>query len=221
MYQHEWFSGAVCQLPTGKAVCIGANYQDHIQEMHSVVNEQAVWFMKPSTAFRALAQGIVIPKAQGVCHHELELVMLIGEPLTHASHQQVQSAIIGIAVGLDLTLREVQKQLKAQGRPWERAKAFDGAAVVSPFIAASEFSDWQTIPFTLRVNNELRQQGNSNMMLRTITAMIAEMSEHFSFLPGDVVYTGTPAGVAALQHGDRVRLSLADYQFDSTVMASN
>jgi 2-keto-4-pentenoate hydratase/2-oxohepta-3-ene-1,7-dioic acid hydratase in catechol pathway len=218
MYYHRSIENNPIDLPVGKVVCVGANYHDHIKEMQSVVNDEAVLFMKPTTALASLQYDVLIPCDQGECHNEAELVFLISEKLTKVDEETALNAISGVAIGLDLTLRDVQKQLKALGRPWERAKAFDGAAVVSPFISAEKFNNLQDIHFSLSVNCELRQQGHSKMMIRTVAQLVSLISQQFTLLPGDVVFTGTPAGVAALQNHDELTLTLENTTFTTRVV---
>lgn len=216
-YQHQNIAGELLNLATGKVVCVGLNYHDHVSEMGSKINDQAVLFIKPSTAVCSLTQPIAIPQNQGECHNEAEVSVLIKQPLTKATPAQAMQAVWGYGIALDLTLREVQAQLKALGRPWERAKGFDGAAPLSPFIEQSAVGDEQNIAFSLTVNGDLRQQGNTELMIRPIAQLLAEISQHFTLLPGDVVLTGTPAGVGALHAGDKLCLTLAEQQFVTEV----
>jgi 2-keto-4-pentenoate hydratase/2-oxohepta-3-ene-1,7-dioic acid hydratase in catechol pathway len=215
MYQHQLLNASI-SLPVGKAVCVGQNYHDHIKEMGSIVNDEAVLFMKPSTAFVGIDTPISIPKT-GECHHEIELVILVNQSLKMVTEQQALQAIAGITVGLDLTLRDVQKQLKALGRPWELAKAFDGSAVVAPFVPLDAFDDIQQLSLSLQVNGELRQQGNTQQMIRPVAQLIALISQHFTLQPGDVIFTGTPAGVSALKPEDKLVMSLEHYRFELSV----
>lgn len=218
MYQHlDWQEKAIT-LPLGKVVCIGQNYQDHIAEMQSKTAPEALFFIKPATALVPLAPSFAIPAARGEVHNELELAVLIAKPLKNASFAEVNEAIWGYGLALDLTLREVQAKLKQLGRPWEIAKGFDGACPMSPLIPKAQVQHPQQLDFSLQVNGELRQQGNSANMIRGITQLISEMSQHFTLLPGDLVLTGTPAGVGPLQVGDTLTLRLADLlKIDSQV----
>lgn len=146
------------------------------------------------------------------------MAVLIAKPLKNASFTEVNEAIWGYGLALDLTLREVQAKLKQLGRPWEIAKGFDGACPMSPLIPKAQVQHPQQLDFSLQVNSELRQQGNSANMIRGITQLISEMSQHFTLLPGDLVLTGTPAGVGPLQAGDTLTLTLADLlKIDSRV----
>ena len=210
MYQHQDWRGQPISLPLGKVVCIGQNYQDHIAEMQSKTAPEALFFIKPATALVPLAPAFRIPAGRGEVHNELELAVLIAKPLKNADFSEVNEAIWGYGLALDLTLREVQAKLKQLGRPWEIAKGFDGACPMSPLIPKAQVQHPQQLDFSLQVNSELRQQGNSANMIRGITQLISEMSQHFTLLPGDLVFTGTPAGVGPLQAGDTLTLTLAD-----------
>ena len=209
-YQHRDIDGNSIALPVGKVVCIGQNYQDHIAEMQSKTAPEALFFIKPATALCSLAPGFSIPSGRGAVHNETELAVLIGKTLKNASVDAVADAIWGYSLALDLTLREVQAELKKLGRPWEIAKGFDGACPVSGFIAANELGDVQQLQFSLTVNGEQRQQGDTRMMIRSVTQIISEMSQFFTLLPGDLVLTGTPAGVGPLYSGDQLELALAN-----------
>lgn len=209
-YQHSSISGEIIGLPAGKVVCIGQNYQDHIAEMQSKTAAEALFFIKPSTALCALAPGFAIPAGQGAVHNETELAVLIAKPLKNADAAAVQEAIWGYSLALDLTLREVQAELKKLGRPWELAKGFDGACPVAGFVSKEKVANPQQLAFQLQVNGETRQHGNTASMIRGISQLISEMSRHFTLLPGDIVLTGTPAGVGPLHSGDALQLQLGD-----------
>ena len=189
---------------------LGRNYAEHARELNNPVPTSPILFIKPSTAVVSLDGGFEIPKNQGECHHELEMSVLIGKPLKNASVDDVKGAILGFGIGLDLTLRDLQNKLKEKSHPWEVAKAFDGANPLSTFIAAEKITNPQNVEIELSVNDVTRQKGNTADMITPLYKLLAYMSQHFTLLPGDVVMTGTPAGVAALQAGDRLVLRLAD-----------
>lgn len=210
-YQHLDSEGNVIALPVGKVVCIGQNYQDHIAEMQSKTAPEALFFIKPTTALCPLSPAFSLVQGRGAVHNETELAVLIGKPLKQADEATAAEAIWGYSLALDLTLRDVQSQLKQLGRPWEVAKGFDGACPVGPFVAKQAITDVQQLDFSLSVNGQLRQQGNTSHMIRSVTTIISEMSQHFTLLPGDIVLTGTPAGVGPLQIGDVLSLQLADH----------
>lgn len=196
----------------GKIVCVGRNYAAHAKELNNPVPTTPILFIKPATSALPISPGFSIPQDKGSVHHELEIAILIAQPLKNAGQAQVASAIAGIGLGLDLTLRDVQSQLKEKGHPWERAKSFDGACPLTDFVSADHFTieQWQRLELTLEKNGMVQQQGSSGDMLFPILPLIAHMSEHFSLQPGDVIMTGTPAGVGPLNVGDELacRLSL-------------
>lgn len=216
-YRHQFQNGQPCSLPAGKLVCVGRNYAAHAKELGNEVPDAPILFMKPSTACVALQEGFTIPTQQGECHHETELCILIGETLKQADENTCRAAIAGVGLGLDLTLRDVQNVLKKKGHPWEVAKAFDGAAPLTPFLLPGEFMDFTQVSFSLQVNGETRQQGDTAQMITPVLALLSYISQHFSLLPGDVVMTGTPEGVAALKAGDQLTLALAGQQWQGQV----
>lgn len=209
-YRHHWMDNTPIDLPVGKAVCVGRNYAAHARELGNEVPGEPLLFMKPATSFCRLEQPLVLPKGQGEVHHEVEMVALIGKPLRDADEETVRYSIEGYGIGLDLTLRDVQNRLKEKGHPWEIAKAFDGAAPLSGFIDARGVSVKQQLKLSLAVNGDVRQSGHTGLMLWPTFALIAHISRHFTLLPGDVVFTGTPAGVGPLHSGDKLQVRLGN-----------
>lgn len=221
MYQHLNNLNLPIELPPGKVVCVGRNYLDHVQEMRSEVTDEALLFMKPKAALCHLHQPVVIPGDKGECHNELELAVLIKNPLKNASEEEALQAIWGVGLALDLTLRKVQSRLKGAGHPWERAKAFDGSCPISGFVPRARFVDLQNLEFSLMVNQKIRQQGNTAAMMRPVLALLAEISAEFSLEPGDVVLTGTPEGVGPLAHGDKITARLtSEIDLTTSVVAA-
>ena len=210
VYQHIDEHAQPINLPVGKVLCVGRNYLMHIQELNNAVPDKPLLFIKPSTSLVTLEEPVLIPRDQGSCHNEIELAILINQPLKNASEAQAEQAIYGYGLALDLTLRDLQDDLKCQGHPWERAKAFDGSCPVSYFVPKSRIADHQNVSFTLQVNGQTRQHGNSKDMLLAINALISEISHTFTLLSGDIVLTGTPKGVGPLYAGDRLEVSLDD-----------
>lgn len=201
-YQHTWIDGSAIDLPVGKAVCVGRNYAAHARELGNEVPDSPILFIKPASALAPFNQHMVIPRDQGEVHHEIEIAVLVNERLQHATAKEVQYNLAGYALALDLTLRDVQNQLKEKGQPWERAKAFDHACPVSGFVDARGVSVRQALELSLTVNGDIRQQGSTAQMLFPIFDLVAHISAVFTLEPGDMVLTGTPAGVAPLQPGD-------------------
>jgi len=206
-YQHQTIDGQPFDWPLGKVVCVGRNYADHARELNNPVPVQPLLFIKPASAVVPMTAPFRIPRDLGQVHFEAELAVLIGKPLTNADEQQAADAIAGIGLGLDLTLRDLQDALKQAGQPWEKAKSFDGACPLSPFVAPDQvkLTDCQ---IRLTVNGELRQQGNSQQMLTPVLELLSYSSRFFTLNPGDVVLTGTPAGVGPVRPEDRLIVEL-------------
>lgn len=201
--------------PLGKIVCVGRNYAAHAKELNNPIPSSPILFIKPASSGVNVESSISIPKDQGSVHHELEIAILIGESLSSCSEKEAQAAIAGVGLGLDLTLRDVQDSLKEKGHPWERAKSFDGACPLSEFVSIDlgpACQNLQHLELTLEKNGQTQQQGSSSDMLFPILGLIMHMSEHFSLKAGDVILTGTPAGVGPLLEGDTLayQLSLND-----------
>jgi 2-keto-4-pentenoate hydratase/2-oxohepta-3-ene-1,7-dioic acid hydratase in catechol pathway len=208
-YQHRYRDGTPADLPVGKVLCVGRNYVDHARELGNPVPERPLVFLKPSTALVTFEDEITLPPGGGVCHFETEVAVLIGSVLKNAEEGQVLPAVAGYGIGLDLTLRELQNQLKEKAHPWELAKSFDASCPLTRFIPRNEISyPQQALEFSLRINGETRQMGCSEDMIFPIPELIRFMSQSFTLLPGDVVMTGTPAGVGPLQDGDELSVSL-------------
>ncbi len=197
-------------LPS-KIVCVGRNYAAHAKELGNAVPEAPILFIKPPSSVRYVSEGIVLPKDVGACHYETELCVKIGgrQPLKNATSEHAQAAISGVTLGLDLTLRDLQNDLKQKGYPWERAKAFDGACILADWLEPQLLPTLNQLSFTLSIDGVMKQQGQAQDMLFNIVTLIAHISQTFSLMPGDVVMTGTPAGVGSLQAGQQLTLTLA------------
>jgi len=212
-YQHQFIetlSGKLspCNLPPGKVVCVGLNYAAHVAEMKSKNIGEPLLFIKPATALTPIQEPIHIPEGRGACHFESEMALLIGQPLKNCSEEDVIKAIAGVGIALDLTLRDLQKQLKEAGQPWEKAKGWDGACPISPFIKTEEVADLQDVGIKLWQNGVLKQDGNTGQMITQVVPLITYISQFFTLLPGDLVLTGTPEGVGPLAVGDTLGLEL-------------
>ena len=209
-YQHQYVDGSVIDLPMGKVVCVGRNYAEHARELNNPVPTEPLLFIKPATSVVPMAPSIKLVQGRGPVHYETEIALLIGAPLSGmVSEEEAEAAIIGVGLALDLTLRELQDQLKAKSHPWERAKAFDGACPLSPFVPKAEAGDLHALSLQLDINGERRQQGSAAEMITPIVALVRHIANQFSLLPGDVVITGTPAGVGVLNPGDELTLVIA------------
>lgn len=216
-YQHHWKDGTPVHLPLGKIVCIGRNYAEHARELNNPVPDEPLLFIKPATSAVHITRPLDFPRDRGAVHFETELAVLIGRPLTNASASEAEGAILGYGLALDLTLRDVQAQLKEKGQPWERAKAFDGACPLSPFVSVDRLRR-DHLTFTLDINRERQQTGDTREMLNPIVPLIVHMSSQFTLLPGDVVLTGTPKGVGPLESGQILSLELEDALFVETTV---
>ncbi|MFT5127641.1 MAG: 2-keto-4-pentenoate hydratase/2-oxohepta-3-ene-1,7-dioic acid hydratase in catechol pathway [Rhodothermales bacterium] len=212
-YTHHDIHGDPIPMPVGKVVCVGRNYAAHAQELNNPLPTQPLLFMKPATSLVPFGPSLRTPQG---AHFEIEIACLIAAPLSSAVEDEVWPAISHLGLALDLTLRDLQSELKEKGHPWERAKAFDGSCPMSPFIPRQNLRTSQ-LRFGLDIDDESRQRGDSDDMLTPIAPLIAEMSQSFSLLPGDIVLTGTPAGVGPLLSGQRLRAFLEDVEFHSCV----
>ena len=188
-----------------KIICIGRNYADHIAELHNEVPAVPVIFLKPETALLQRGQPFFIPDFSQDIHHELELVLRVSKNGRHIDEQFAHTYFDAIGLGIDFTARDLQSELKKKGLPWELSKAFDGSAPISQtFRPAVEFADLTNINFHLDVNGETRQTGNSGLMLHPFAKIISFVSKYFTLKMGDLIFTGTPAGVGPVRVGDQL-----------------
>ena len=194
-----------------KIICVGRNYEKHAKELGNEVPSEPVIFIKPFSAALFGESELTVPKNRGAVHHELELCLKIDKDLNSANPQESREAISEIALGLDLTLRDLQSELKAKSLPWERSKSFDQSAVFTDFAAIAKNVDLQDLDFNLKVNGEIRQQGNSRDMIFSCVELISFVSQEISLQVGDIIMTGTPEGVSALYEGDRLEVELTNY----------
>ncbi|WP_115720696.1 fumarylacetoacetate hydrolase family protein [Gallaecimonas mangrovi] len=208
--QLKWKSGEPLAWPRGKVVCVGRNYAEHAKELGNAVPERPLLFMKPASAIVPADDAFTLDESRGPVHYECELAVVIGKPLTKASEAEAKDAIAGYGLALDLTLRELQSELKQKGHPWELAKAFDGSCVVTELVGTEGFDDLGAIHYQFYQNDELRQDGHSSQMITPILSLLALISQTFTLEPGDLVLTGTPKGVGVLNKGDKLRLVLED-----------
>lgn len=199
-------------LEVGTMFCIGQNYAEHAKEMGSQVSEEPVVFLKPRSAYISDGGKIILPEISSNAHHELELVVIIGKAMKSVSEQDVPGHIAGYAVGIDVTLRDLQKKAKDSGKPWAVAKGFDTSAPISTPVSAEEFSG--QVPFfdlKLYLNGELKQSCNTSEMIRNVEFLLSYISGIFTLYPGDVLFTGTPHGVGKIEKGDVLEAELVNY----------
>ena len=195
-------------IPIGKIVCIGRNYAEHIKELGNQTPDKPVIFIKPASSLVSSGGTVVIPGYSDDCHHEIELAVLIGKTAKDVTAEAALDYVSGYAVALDLTLRDVQGVQKTKGLPWEIAKAFDTSCPLSDFVPASQVDDPQELQLKLTVSGEIRQNGNTRDMMRSIAELIAATSAYFTLEEGDVLLTGTPPGVGRIVSGDRLEASI-------------
>lgn len=190
----------------GNIFCIGRNYTEHVKELRNTKPDEPVVFLKPTSSLVQAGDNIKLPAYSRDVHHECELVIYIKEDAVDVSEEKALNYVGGYAIGLDLTARDVQTELKSKGLPWEKAKGFPTAACVSNFITRDKVNDIQSQDFCLKVNGEIRQQGNSRDMMFSCQQIISYLSRIYGLQAGDIIYTGTPAGVAAIESGDVLEL---------------
>ncbi|ENU29239.1 FAA hydrolase family protein [Acinetobacter sp. 2JN-4] len=207
-----------------KIVCVGRNYAEHAKELGNAIPDRPILFMKPPSSLGSLAQGVSWNQALGECHFECEICLHIAHPISQETDKaKALEAVGAITLGLDLTLRDLQSDLKSKGEPWERAKAFDGACILADWVETDEIGDLQELELILMINGEERQHGFSRDMLFDIGALLVEINQSFSLEAGDVIMTGTPAGVGALHPNDQLTMKLitqtGEYDWDTFVKA--
>ncbi len=193
-----------------KILCIGRNYVDHIKELNNQMPTEPVIFAKPDSALLLKNRPFFIPDFAKEFHHEVEMVVKINRIGKNIAPQFAHRYYEEVGLGIDFTARDLQSKLKEKGLPWEKAKAFDGSAVLSEFISKDEFKNIQDIDFKLEVNGETRQLGNTSLMIHSVDEIIAHVSQYFTLKIGDLIYTGTPAGVGAVKINDRLQGYLGD-----------
>lgn len=187
-----------------KIICIGRNYAEHAKELGNQIPEEPVIFLKPETALLPEGQAMKYPAFTSQLHYECELVVKIAVSATEVAVADAGSCYHEISLGIDFTARDIQDNLKKKGLPWEKAKAFDHAAAVGRFIPKENLPHPGDIHFYLNKNGQKVQDGRSALMLFPIDAIIAHVSLYFKLQPGDLIFTGTPAGVGPCVSGDRL-----------------
>lgn len=202
--------GSALRFPVRRIFCIGRNYAEHAKEMGAAVETgRPMFFCKPADAVVADSADVPYPSATAELHHEVEMVLALGAGGRDVPAECAAALVWGVGVGLDLTRRDLQAQAKAKGHPWDVAKAFDHSAPVSALHQLDGALPGPDTGLRLTVNGELRQQARLGEMIHDLQHLLAALSTLFELKPGDLVFTGTPAGVAALQRGDRFHAELA------------
>lgn len=185
-----------------KIICIGRNYADHISELNNERPTEPVIFMKPDSSILPNKNPFVIPAFSNDIHHEVEILVKICKVGKHIDAKFAHKYYEEIGLGIDFTARDVQNKLKEKGLPWEKAKAFDHSAVIGKFVSKNDFTSLDNINFKLKSNGTTVQEGNTSLMLWKIDELIAYVSQYFTLKIGDIIFTGTPKGVAKVAEGD-------------------
>lgn len=194
----------------GKIICVGRNYLEHAKEFGNEVPEFPLIFLKPASNLAYDGDEIVYPNYSNEMHHEVELVLLIGKLIKNATGEEAEKSIIGYGVGLDMTLRDLQTQLKSKGQPWTLAKCFDTSAVVSEFISTDEYKYNSAEIIVLNKNGNLQQHSSLNKMIFSPAKIVKYISEKMTLEPGDLIFTGTPEGVSKVERGDILKASISN-----------
>lgn len=201
-----------------KIICIGRNYTEHIAELENEKPTDPVIFMKSDTSILLKKQPFFIPDFSKEIHHEVEILVKINKLGKYIDQKFAHKYYNEISVGIDFTARDLQSKLKAKGLPWEKAKAFDGSAVVGKWISKDQFKNINDLNFKLEKDNEIVQQGNTKQMLWKIDELIAYVSQYFTLKIGDIIFTGTPAGVAKVNADERLTGFLEGQQLFSILV---
>jgi acylpyruvate hydrolase len=194
----------------GKIVCVGRNYAEHAKELGNEIPEKPVLFLKPASALIYSGDKIIHPDYGNELHHEVELVLLIGETVKNANIVDAEKAIIGYGVGLDMTLRDVQDGLKKKGHPWTLAKCFDTSAVISDFVLKKDYQLKPDEKLELKVNDVTRQSDTLKSMIFNPVAIVEYISSIMTLEKGDLIFTGTPASVSKVKRGDKLEAKLGE-----------
>ncbi len=195
-------------IEISKIFCIGRNYAKHAKELGNAVPEKPVIFMKSKNSLISEGTKIQIPSHGKELHHEAELVILIGTGGKNIPEAEAKKHIGGFGIGLDLTLRDVQAELKSKGLPWETAKSFDGSAPLGSFVKS--VSKTEDLTIKCFVNGQLRQDGKCSDMIYNVPFLISYLSSIFTLEPGDIIFTGTPDGVGPLLSGDVIKVEISE-----------
>ena len=188
----------------GKIICLGRNYAEHIKELGNEPSELPVIFLKPASALVFSNDKIELPSYSENMHHEIELVLLMGKTVKNADSASAEEAIAAYGVGLDMTLRDLQNQLKSKGHPWTTAKCFDTSALVSGFVSKEDYKYNPDEWITLKVNGADKQKDQLNKMIYPPVKIVEYISKYMKIEEGDLIFTGTPSGVSAVVKGDKL-----------------
>jgi len=209
MRYYQFESSSKENLSIGKLVCLAQTYKKHADEMNSTPAKEPVLFLKPSSSVIFSGESIVLPQKGHQFHHEVEVGVIIGRTVKHIKKEDALDTIKGFAVCLDITARDIQSQAKKQGLPWTISKGFDTFAPLSTVIDSEQVKHPNALAFSLRVNDVLKQQGNTCDLLWSIEEIISYISQIMTLEPGDIILTGTPEGVGEIHPGDTLVADLA------------
>ncbi|MFI1772256.1 fumarylacetoacetate hydrolase family protein [Thalassobellus citreus] len=198
-----------------KLICIGRNYTEHIKELENEKPNDPVVFLKPDTAILLKKQPFFIPDFSDDVHYEVEVLVKINRVGKHIDRKFAHKYYNEIGLGIDFTARDLQGELKAKGLPWEKAKSFDGAAVIGNWLPVSQIESIDAVEFSLKKNDNIVQKGNTSHMLWKIDELIEYVSKYFTLKIGDIIFTGTPAGVGRVIANDKLKGFIEDKEMFS------
>jgi 2-keto-4-pentenoate hydratase/2-oxohepta-3-ene-1,7-dioic acid hydratase in catechol pathway len=187
-----------------KIICVGRNYAAHAKELNNAVEEEPVIFLKPDTALLNNNQDFYLPDFSNEIHYETEVVVKINKPGKHIDEKFAHRYYDSVSVGIDFTARDLQSILKVKGLPWERAKAFDGSAVIGLFLPLADAGIISNLNFSMELNGQKVQEANTSEMVFSVDKVIAFVSRFITLKTGDLIYTGTPQGVGKVSAGDHL-----------------
>ena len=196
-----------------KIICIGRNYVDHIKELKNSRPKDPVIFLKTDTSIILKNQPFFIPNFSNDVHHEVELLIKIKKVGKHIDSKFSHKYYDQVSLGIDFTARDLQSELKSKGLPWEKAKAFDGSALIGKWVDKTKFQNIHNLDFSLELNENVVQKGNSSLMLWNIDEIISYVSQFFTLKIGDVIFTGTPSGVGRVNINDYLIGKIGDDEF--------
>ena len=196
-----------------KLICIGRNYTAHIEELENERPKDPVVFIKADSAVLPKEQDFYLPPFSNNVHHEVELLIKITKVGKHIAKEFAHKYYDEVSLGIDFTARDVQDELKSKGLPWEKAKSFDGSAVIGKWVSKSNYKDLNQLSFSLKKNNEVVQSASSELMLWKIDELISYVSQFFTLKKGDIIFSGTPSGVGKVEAGDVLEGFIEDESF--------
>lgn len=204
-------------IPVHSIFCIGRNYRNHVKEMGSELTTEPMVFLKPLSSIAYGGNTIQLPEQSNEVHHEVELVVAIGKSGKNISKKEALDFVAGFGIGVDFTARDIQKTAKQKGTPWSVAKGFDGFAPISRFLPTPSLEVLSSLEIMISVNNEVRQKGSVSDMIFDIPTLVSYLSTIFTLEEGDLIFTGTPEGVSAVQPGDKVIAGFTNHSLSLTL----